>query len=169
VTEREKWSCDKCKTERFQRVQEELLNALQQIDELKFTNRELEEKLQLQLVGAGKRSMVAKQKDAKLQLVGDLKRDAEMKQKDAKCMVMGNSVLRKVGAEHTDMMVECFPGISAEQLHRMIEKRDLGNPETVIIHIGTNDLTGRSPVQVPDKVDFSILPTALWPWGRLSL
>jgi hypothetical protein len=27
---------------------------------------------------------------------------------------------------------------------------------------------GRSPVQVPDKVVFSILPTALSPWGRLS-
>jgi hypothetical protein len=37
-------------------------------------------------------------------------------------------------------MVECFPGIRAEQLHRLTEKRNLGNPETVIIHIGTNDL-----------------------------
>jgi hypothetical protein len=34
---------------------------------------------------------------------------------------------------------------------------------------GTMLQTGRSPVQIPDKVDFSILPTALWPWGRLSL
>jgi hypothetical protein len=38
------------------------------------------------------------------------------------------------------MMVEFFPGIRAEQLHRVTEKRNLGYPETVIIHIGTNDL-----------------------------
>jgi hypothetical protein len=47
---------------------------------------------------------------------------------------------RSVGAEHADMMVECFPGIKTEQLHRMIEKSNLGSPETVIIHVGTNDL-----------------------------
>jgi hypothetical protein len=40
---------------------------------------------------------------------------------------------------NTDMMVECFPGIKTEQLHRVIEKRDMGSPETVIIHVGTND------------------------------
>ena len=27
-----------------------------------------------------------------------------------------------------------------EQVHRVIEKRDLGSPETIIIHVGTNDL-----------------------------
>jgi hypothetical protein len=35
---------------------------------------------------------------------------------------MGDLTLSNVGAEHTDMMVECFPG--------GIEKRDLRNPET---------------------------------------
>jgi hypothetical protein len=53
---------------------------------------------------------------------------------------MADSVLRNFGAEHPDMMMECFPGIRAEQLHRVIEKRGLGNPETAIIHVGTNDL-----------------------------
>ena len=48
--------------------------------------------------------------------------------------------MRNVGAEHADMTVECFPGIKTEQLHRVIEKRDLGSPETVIIHVGTNDM-----------------------------
>jgi hypothetical protein len=52
-----------------------------------------------------------------------LKRDAGAKQKDAKCVVMGDSMLRNFGVEHTDMMVECFLGIRAEQLHRVIEKR----------------------------------------------
>ena len=58
----------------------------------------------------------------------------------AKCMVVGDSVVGKVGAEHSDMMVECFPGIKTEQLHRVIEKRDLGSSETVVIDVGTNDL-----------------------------
>jgi hypothetical protein len=55
-------------------------------------------------------------------------------------MVVGDSILRNVGAEHPDMTMECFPGIRTKQLHRVIEKRDLGSPETVIIHVGTNDL-----------------------------
>ena len=48
--------------------------------------------------------------------------------------------MRNVGAEHADMKVKCFPGIKAEQLHRVMEKRDLVSPDTVIIHVGTNDL-----------------------------
>jgi hypothetical protein len=97
-----------------------LQNALLQIEDLKFRNRELEEKLLL--VETGKRDTVP------------------AKQKSAKCVVVGDSLLRNVGAEHTDMMVEYFPGIRTEQLHRVIEKRDLGSPETVFIHVGTNDL-----------------------------
>jgi hypothetical protein len=38
------------------------------------------------------------------------------------------------------MKAECFPGIRTEQLHRVLDNRDLGTPDTVIIHIGTNDL-----------------------------
>ena len=48
-------------------------------------------------------------------------------------MVVGDSILRNAGAAHADMTVECFPGIETEQLHRVIEQRDLGSPETVII------------------------------------
>jgi hypothetical protein len=55
--------------------------------------------------------------------VGAGKRDTVAKQNDVKCMVMGDSMLSNVGVEHTDMMVECFPGIRAEQLNRMTEKR----------------------------------------------
>ena len=43
------------------------------------------------------------------------------------------------------MRVECFPGISSDQLLRVVEyrateKRDLGNPDAVVIHVGTNDI-----------------------------
>jgi hypothetical protein len=38
------------------------------------------------------------------------------------------------------MMLEDFPGIKTEQLHRVTEERDLGSPETIIIHVGTNEL-----------------------------
>jgi hypothetical protein len=116
----ENWNCDKCRTEKVRILQEDLQNALLQIDELKARNRELEAKFLM--AGPGKRDTLP------------------TKQKVTKCMVVGDSVLRNVGAEHPDMMVECFPGIRTEQLHRMIEKRDLGSPETVIILVGTNYL-----------------------------
>jgi predicted RNase H-like nuclease (RuvC/YqgF family) len=76
AAEREKWSCDRCRAERIRMLQEELHNALRQIDELKTRNRELEEKLLLEV--AGKRGTVP------------------AKQKLAKCMVMGDSVVRNV-------------------------------------------------------------------------
>ena len=86
VVEAEKWNCDKCRTEQVRMIQEDLQNALRQIDELKARNRELEQKLIL--AGAGKRDTGT-----------------------AKCMVFGDSIVGSVGAEHADMMVECFPGI----------------------------------------------------------
>jgi hypothetical protein len=49
-------------------------------------------------------------------------------------------MLHNFEAEHTDMTMECFQGIKTEQLPRMIEKRHLGSLETVIFHMGSNDL-----------------------------
>jgi len=120
AAERENWNCDKCRTEKVKMQQEELQNALRQIDELEARNRELEAKLLM--AGTGERDTMP------------------TKQNFTKCMVVGDSVVRNVGAEHAYMKVECFPGIKTEQLHRMMEKRDLVSPETVIIHEGTNDL-----------------------------
>jgi len=37
-------------------------------------------------------------------------------------------------------MVECFSWIETEQLHRVIDKRDLGSPATVIIHVCSNNM-----------------------------
>jgi hypothetical protein len=38
------------------------------------------------------------------------------------------------------MKAECFTGIRTEQLHRVLDNRDLGTPDTVIIHVGTNHI-----------------------------
>jgi FAD/FMN-containing dehydrogenase len=62
------------------------------------------------------------------------------RKKITKCMVVGDSIVRNVGVDHADMKAECFPGIKTEQLHRVLEKRDLVSPETLSIHVGTNDL-----------------------------
>jgi hypothetical protein len=117
---REKWICAKCEDDRLIKLQEDLQNALRQIDELKTRNNELEKKILM--VGAGKMDMLP------------------VKQKSARCMVVGDSLARGIGAEHMNMMVECLPGIKSELLHKVIERGDLGCPETVIIHVGTNDL-----------------------------
>jgi len=42
-------------------------------------------------------------------------------------------MLRNFGAEHTDMMVECFQWIKTEHIRRVIVKRHLGSAETVVI------------------------------------
>jgi hypothetical protein len=41
-------------------------------------------------------------------------------------------------SEH--MRVECFPGIRNEQQQSVMENRDLGSFDTVVINVGTNDL-----------------------------
>ena len=47
TAERKNWSCDNCRTEKVRMLQEELLNAMRQIEELKVRKRELEAKLQM--------------------------------------------------------------------------------------------------------------------------
>ena len=109
-----------CKTERVRLLQNDLQNALRLVDELKARNKELEEEL-IQ-ARAGKRVLVL------------------ANYKATKLMVIGDSMVRNVGTEQAEMRVECFPGIKTEQLHRVMDKADLGSPETVIFHVGTNDL-----------------------------
>jgi hypothetical protein len=45
AAEREIWNCEKCRTEKWRLIQEDLQSALRQIDELKARNRDLEAKL----------------------------------------------------------------------------------------------------------------------------
>jgi hypothetical protein len=53
------------------------------------------------------------------------------------------------------MKVGCFPGIRTEQLQRVIERRELGSPDSVVIHVGTNDLrkTGNLDYEMGDVYD----------------
>jgi hypothetical protein len=43
-----------------------------------------------------------------------------------------------VESEH--VRVQCLPGIRTKYLQRVMKSRDLGSPDTVVIHVGTNDL-----------------------------
>jgi len=140
AAERKNWNCDKCRTEKVRMLQEELQNALRRIDELEARNRELEEKSLM--AGTGERDTMP------------------TKQNVTKCMVVGDSIVRNVGAEHADMKVEYFPGIKTEQLHRVIEKRDLVSPETVIIHVGTNDLRTTRNVEFVMGEVYALVSTA---------
>jgi hypothetical protein len=47
------------------------------------------------------------------------------------CLVVGDSIIRNVGTGQNNMMVECFPGMKTEQLHRVLNNRDLGTPDTI--------------------------------------
>ena len=69
------------------------------------------------------------------------KRDTvTVKPRREKCLVLGDSIVRNVGADKSDMRVECFPGIRTDQLRRVIQNRDLGCSDVVVIHVGTNDV-----------------------------
>jgi hypothetical protein len=57
-----------------------------------------------------------------------------------RCLVVGDSIIRNVGTGQNNMNAEGFPGIRTEQLHRILDNRDLGTPDTFIIHVGTNYL-----------------------------
>jgi len=49
-----------------------------------------------------------------------------------KCLVMGDTVIRNVGTGRRNMVVECFQGIRTDQVHRVVENRDLRNPTPII-------------------------------------
>ena len=117
-----KWICDKCRSERLRELEEKLRVAQAQTEELTRMNRALEE--QLRLVGNGGNVV---------------NRDTEeAKNSREKCLVLGDSIVRNVGVENSDMRVKCFPGIKTEQLRRVIENRGLGCADAVVIYVGTN-------------------------------
>jgi len=70
AAERENWNCDKCRTEKVRILQDELQNALRQIDELKARNRELDATLQMAETWEAD-TMTTKQPVTKCLVVGD--------------------------------------------------------------------------------------------------
>ena len=120
---KENWCCEKCMKEKVKVLQEQLQEALSQVNDLKVKNRELEAKLKM--TRPEEKGLIPAEN------------------KVAKCLVVGDSLVRNVGLGHSDMKVECFPGIKTVQLHKVLEKREPAGAETetVIIHVGTNDLS----------------------------
>jgi len=119
-----KWNCERCKWERLCLLEEKLQNAINQIEDLKLRNKKLEEQLRVAATGT------------------DIGRQVTVQEhhEGEQCLVVGDSIIRNVGTGQNNMMVECFPGIRTAQLHRVLDNRDLGTPDTVVIHVGTNDL-----------------------------
>jgi hypothetical protein len=64
---------------------------------------------------------------------------APTKHEGKKCVVLRDLIIRNVGPEHTNMAIKSFPGIRNEKLHRVMENRNLGSPDTVLHHLGKKD------------------------------
>ena len=150
-TQSEKWSCDKCKTERVKTLQQDLQKAYRLIEELKARNKELEEKIKQERVG-------------KMEPV-------PAKDSSAKCIVVGDSMIRNVGADQEEISVECFPGIKTDQLHKVMENTDLGGPEIIIVHVGTNDLKSMRNLDwvMGEAYDLVAMVKKKLPYSRLIL
>jgi hypothetical protein len=87
-----------------------------------------------------------------------------------KCLVLGDSIVRNVGAEKPNMRVECFPSIRAYKLCRVMENRNLGYSDTVVIRVGTNDVRSRNLDYVMGEVyDLVNTAKAKFPDSRLVL
>ena len=140
AAERENWNCDKFSAEKVRMLQEDLQNALGQIDELKDRNRELE---------------------AKVLMAGNEKRDTMLTHPEVtKCRMVGDSILCIAGVEHAEMIVKCFPGIKTEQLHRVVEQKEVGNPETVIIDVGADDMRATRNLDLVMGEIYTLVSTA---------
>ena len=105
-------------------MEEKLRDVHIQIEDLKQRNKAPEE--QILLAGNGKN--VGKGDTVTVKPVGE------------KCLVLRDSIVRNVGAEKPNTRVECFPGIRGDQLRRVMENRDFGHSDVVVIYLATNDV-----------------------------
>ena len=136
-------------------MEEKLREAQIEIEELKWRKKALEEQLLLMENG----------KD-----VGNWER-VTVKPVGEKCFVLGHSIVRKDGAEKSNMRVEYFPGIRADQLRRVMENRNLGYSDTIVIHMGTNDVRSSRNLDyiVGEVYDLVNTANAKFPGSRLVL
>lgn len=88
-----------------------------------------------------------------------------------KRLVLGDLIVWNVGTEYSHLRVECFPGIRTAQLHTVMENRALGNLDTVLIHVGTNDLRRTSNLDYVMGEVYSLVATSKFKFlhCRLSL
>jgi hypothetical protein len=155
VAENEKWSCNRCRSERLQVLEKELRNAQTLIEELKQKNEALVKQLRLMESGKtiGKQAMV------------------NVKTGETKCSVLGDSIITNVGVDKSDMTVESFPGIRVEQLPTVMENKMLGFPDTMIMNVGTNDVRRSRNLDYIMGEEYDLVNTAKakFPGSRLVL
>jgi hypothetical protein len=111
VSGRGKWICDRCRWERARLLEEKLLNTLLETEDLRRKYKRMEEQVIVAAEGS------------------EVKRFHRLQgHHDEKCSVMVGSVIRNVGTERRNIVVECFHAIRIHQMHRVLENRDLGHP-----------------------------------------
>ena len=149
------WNCDRCRAERLRILEEKLRDPQIQIEVLKRINKALEEQLLLTENGKGAGN-------------GDT---VMVKSVGEKCLVLGDSIVRNAGAEKSNMRVECFSGIRADQLRRVMENRDLEYSDAVVIHVGTNDVRKSRNLYyiMGERYDLVNTAQAKFPGSRLVL
>jgi hypothetical protein len=110
-----KWICDRCIWERVRLLEEKLQNGLLQTEDLKRKNKRMVEQL-----GVAVRGSEVSRCDT-----------VQGHHKGEKCLVLGDSVVRNVGTGRRNMVVEGFQGIRTDQIYRVVENGDLGNPTPI--------------------------------------
>lgn len=158
----EVWTCGACRLGREQRAEErvralekELESTRALLEECMKRNKELEEQLK------ASNSVVSARGG------NEIRKNAD-KGTDKNVLVLGDSIVRHTGAGQDALDVRCFPGIRTEQLRRVIERQDLGRrPDTVILHVGTNDSKRNVDYVIGDMYDLITTAKKRFPTTKL--
>jgi len=84
---------------------------------------------------------------------------ALVKHEGRKHLVLADSIVWNFGTENSYLRVECFPGIRTARMHTVMVNRTLGNPDTILIHVGTNDLRRTSNLNYVMGEVYSLMAT----------